>query len=278
MILQTLSLGTYTPRLLSTAISAIVIIICMIIIYQLFKSKFYTIRKKRQFRSRVAYLGILIFLIVLTRVWVDGFTHIFTMLSLVAAGLIVSNKESIMNFTGWLIINWRGIFSEGDYVQIQNIVGYVDSIRMFHFKLYACQSLDNRLLTGKVIKIPNSTIITTPITLFSLERHFSLKTMTIMIDMNDKTIDLSNKLNDHVQILWTEKYKNNNSFYRLVFKGKSTLSASIQTFQPSIQLKPVSDKERKINVVINIYCLPDDEKYFDDKIMQHIIALELPES
>ncbi|AHB99143.1 mechanosensitive ion channel [Francisella orientalis] len=40
------------------------------------------------------------------------------MLRLVAAGLIIVNKETVMNLVGWIIINWRSLFSEGDYIQI----------------------------------------------------------------------------------------------------------------------------------------------------------------
>lgn len=82
------------------------------------------------------------------------------MLGLVAAGLVVTNKESIMNFAGFLIINWRGIFTEDDFIQIQNHIGCVESIQPFYFKLYETTSTNQKQATGRAIKIPNSLVIT----------------------------------------------------------------------------------------------------------------------
>ena len=52
---------------------------------------------------------------------------------------------------------------------IQGQTGYVDSIRLLYIKLYETSGLDSGQSTRKIIKIPNSLIITQPIVLVPIE-------------------------------------------------------------------------------------------------------------
>ncbi|WP_235826851.1 mechanosensitive ion channel [Facilibium subflavum] len=106
----------------NTFVSAIAIALLAGIVFLLLKRKVTSKKQMRKIRSRVIYVAIVIFLLALIRIWIDGFSHLFTMLSLVAAGLVITNKENIMNFTGWTIINWRGLFSEGDAIPKYKII------------------------------------------------------------------------------------------------------------------------------------------------------------
>lgn len=97
-------------RSINSGFSFFVIGVIVTIIYFLSRGKFDSVRQKSKFKYRLIYIAVFVYLLVLVRIWIEGFTHLFTMLSLVAAGLVVANKESIMNITGWFIINWRGLF------------------------------------------------------------------------------------------------------------------------------------------------------------------------
>ena len=175
MILKGIMNNTMMPQIFHTVVSAVVIFIVALFIFLLFKHKFETHKQAAKFRSRLTYVAVCIFAITLIQIWIEGLTHIFTMLGLVAAGLVVSNKETIMNFIGFLIINWRGVFTEGDFIQVQSYMGYVDSIRPLYFKLYETTSLDQQQATGRTLKLPNNLIITTPTITFNPETNVTLR-------------------------------------------------------------------------------------------------------
>lgn len=264
----------YGVRIVNTAISLLTVIICITMAYWLFKSHFDSTRKQTQFRSRMIYLGILIFMLVLTRIWVSGFSHVFTMLSLVAAGLVVTNKETIMNFSGWLIINWRGVFSEGDYIQIQSFVGCIDSIRMFHFEIYESLSIEVGRPTGRIIKVPNSLIITTPFVLFTNDKHFILRTISLAININSTSVALLSKIDALSAQLWNERYTDSKLFSKHHLGKKSSHVSYINSFDPRVELKLMSDKENMAQINIYIYCSLDDVIYFEKNISEKIIALQ----
>jgi len=267
--------SSYGIRMISTAMSAFVLIACVTVLYYLFKNKFHTARKQRQFKLRMAYLGILIFLLVLTRIWVNGFTHVFTMLSLIAAGLVVTNKESIMNFSGWLIINWRGVFSEGDYIQIQGFTGCIDSISTFHFKIIESTSINTGSFTGRVIKVPNSLVINTPFLLFSPEHHCLLQSLSFQLSMSDKIFDIKSKVEDFIKELWKTKYDDASSFKSLPSHSKYAFQGDSCAFDPCCQMKLVSDKISVVSMTISFYCLPDHMAYFQKKINEKFIELSI---
>jgi small-conductance mechanosensitive channel len=268
--------STFGMQMTSTAISAFVIVACVTVLYYLFKNKFYTERKRRQFKLRMTYLGVLIFLLVLTRIWVNGFTHIFTMLSLIAAGLVVTNKESIMNFAGWLIINWRGVFSEGDYIQIQGFTGCIDSINTFHFKVIESTSVDAGIFTGRTIKVPNSLIITTPFILFTPERHCLFQCYSFQIPETANAFEIMKQIEDYTKALWEDKYTDSKHFKNFLSKSKYAYQGNSYAFNPVCQMKLASDKLFVVIISVTFYCQPDHIAYFQDKINKEFIALSLP--
>ena len=264
----------YGSRVINTGLSVFAVLICITIAYWLFKKHFDSKRKQNQFRSRMFYLGTLIFILVLTRIWVTGFSHVFTMLSLVAAGLVVSNKETIMNFSGWLIINWRGVFSEGDYIQIQDFVGYIDSIRMFHFRIHESLSVEAGRPTGRIIKVPNSLVITTPFVLFTNDKHFTLRTLTVPVNTDFNPMDLLSKIDKLATKLWSDRYTDSKLFSKTYLRKKTGYVPDNNSFDPSVELRLVPDKEKMAVINIYLYCNLDDVSYFEQTISENIMVFQ----
>ncbi|MCD8499627.1 MAG: mechanosensitive ion channel family protein, partial [Gammaproteobacteria bacterium] len=134
-------------------------------------------------RKRLVYIMLVLDVLIVTKIWVDGFSHIITVLSLMAAGLVVANKESVMNLIGGLIISWRDLFVEGDFIQIHDFSGYVASIGVMYFKLYETTSIEQKKATGRTIKIPNSFVITFCVVNFSPDSNLCLQ--KIYLDYKD---------------------------------------------------------------------------------------------
>lgn len=137
------------PNLVLTIIDTLFITLSGIIIFHLLKKRSKSNKDLNKLKSRIIYISIIVFILVFIKIWIGGISHLLTMLSLVAAGLVIVNKETVMNFVGWIIINWRSLFSEGDYVQIQGYHGYITEIKFFYFRMYeTINHSDKKLLVN----------------------------------------------------------------------------------------------------------------------------------
>ena len=154
-------------NIVTTITNIIVIAIIASLSFYLLKKRTKSNRQIKKLKSRTIYISVIIFFLALIKIWIGGISHLLTMLSLVAAGLVIVNKETVMNFVGWIIINWRSLFSEGDYIQIQNYHGYITEIKLFYFRMYETIEHGDKKTTGKLLKLPNALVITSPISTFT---------------------------------------------------------------------------------------------------------------
>jgi len=256
----------FFDRLLNTSISAAVIFCCAFVLYFFFARKCETNKSKIKLRSRIAYISALIFLLVMVRTWVEGFTHIFTMLSLVAAGLVITNKENILNLSAYLIINWRGLFSEGDHIQIQGMTGYVDSIHLMYFKLYETTDLELGQATGKTIKIPNSLVITQPVKTFSTENCLLLCSQKFLLPNNTELQAFQQQALETIQSLLSERYKNTTAYTKGSLRRKNRALAQLIHLTPTAEFNPAPDNNEQPELIIQFYCYPSDIKRFEQAL------------
>lgn len=127
---------------------------------------------KKSVKSRVLLRYILFFCLMffLAKIWVEGFGYLLTFISVVSAALTITQKEYLMNFFGWLIIMWRDLFVEGDYIEMGKFCGYVKNIRPLYFSIEEASDLLWGDKTGRLIKIPNSLVATNPIVNYTADK------------------------------------------------------------------------------------------------------------
>ncbi len=154
---------------------------------------------RQKLKQRITYLSGIAFVIFCAKIWVQGFTHIFYGISLVSAGLVVSNKESIMNLVGWGIIFWRGLFSEGDYIEIAGQNGIVFDLGVLYFKLLDSNEQYPNRCTGKIVKIPNGLVINNVIKRFSIEQHIVEQQIQFLIPANKDIIQIKHQIQTIVE-------------------------------------------------------------------------------
>lgn len=264
----------FLDRLFNTSISAVIVFGCAALLYLFFARKTETNKQKTQLRSRIIYIAIIVFLLVMVRTWVEGFAHLFTMLSLVAAGLVITNKENILNLSAYLIINWRGLFSEGDHVQIQGMTGYVDSIHLMYFKLYETIGLEQSQATGKTIKIPNALVITQPIKTFSSENSLLLCIQKFLLPKDKSPQQFQQEALNVIQALLNEHYKKTTSYSEASLKRKNRSLSKLVTLAPTADFNLTANPKESPELVVQFYCYPCDVKYFEQAL--YLALSDLP--
>jgi small-conductance mechanosensitive channel len=223
--------------------------------------------KKKNFKIRVSlrYVLFFCFLFFMAKIWVEGFGYLLTFVGVISAALTITQKEYLMNFIGWLIIMWRSLFTEGDYIEIGKYSGYVKHIGPLYFSLEEASELIWGDKTGRTIKIPNSLVANNPIVNFSLERAFiegkcfftftfasSLEKIQELIEEIDREID---KLLIHLHHDWSRKQQNEFDYLKKNGQHKAHFLLRVQQDRPlGIQLK------------VRYLSLRRDQKAIEDKI------------
>lgn len=246
------------PRLMSTAISLAAVALCFLLVYYFWGRNADSKKHQRIIRKRFMYVMLVVDILVLTRIWVDGFSHIITVLSLMAAGLVVANKESVMNLIGGLIINWRDLFVEGDFVQIQNFSGYVFSIGIMYFKLYETVSIDQKQATGRTIKIPNSLVITAPVVNFSPDSNLCL--YKFLVNCKPE-ISIAEQLKTVLKTIITiidKTYKDHPCYKQLYVKAHNRDLSHLINLQPTAMFIASHDDHDVLKICVQFYCFSQD--------------------
>ncbi len=246
------------PNLNKTAVSCSIVAMCIFAIYFLFLKKNDNKKHRNIVRKRLIYVMLVIDLLIITKIWVDGFSHIITVLSLMAAGLVVANKESVMNFIGGLIINWRDVFVEGDFIQIHGYSGYVYSLGIMYFRLYETPSIDQKCATGRTIKIPNSVVITSPVVNFSPDSNLCLHKFFIECKNQDVLAEQMKRALETILGIINLTYKDNFRYQKSYVKAQNPELSHLIDLRPKVYFEQSVDKEVHLRIIVQYYCFSQD--------------------
>lgn len=256
-------------------VSSIVLLIVFFLVY--ISTRYLLLRnvesrkQKNKIKARLYYILLTVFLMFMAKIWVVGFTHVFYGLSLVSAGLVVTNKETIMNFVGSLVITWRGLFSEGDYIEIGGHSGFVYELGMLYFKILQSSKFSMNRSSGKMIKIPNGLIINNPVINFSLGSNFVEYTQTWLLTP-DSDLDLAKTLITQLtKDILASFYQKNERYVMQSLKTKNTLMSKAIILDVDTTLNMKFDKPSGIQLTVSYYCFPKDEYILNEKLTIEIL-------
>lgn len=218
-------------------------------------------------KNRMIYVTLILFIIFCAKIWVQGFTNIFYGLSLVSAGLVVTNKETIMNLVGWGIISWRGLFAEGDYIEISGNKGVVCDLGIFYFKLLEGNSLDITRSSGKFLKIPNGFVINNVVKQVSLSNQMIERHLSFMVPL---THDITIVKSDIETML---KIKLSKEVVQPVLprNKESNLRQKHLNYAPLVTTNFSLDKPNYIKFNISYYCCETEKLQIENNIRFWVI-------
>ena len=102
-------------------------------------------------------IGLALFTIALIVLWAPERGQVFTILTVIGAGLAISLREALLSMAGWLNILTRQPFKVGERVEINGIKGDVVDIRLLHTTLMEVGGwVDADQSTGRLVHLPNA--------------------------------------------------------------------------------------------------------------------------
>jgi len=103
-------------------------------------------------------------LIVIARLWIQGFAGVATYLGLVSAGIAIALQDPVTNLAGWLYILIRRPFRVGDRIQVGASAGDVVDIRPLRFIMLEIGNwVHADQGTGRILHVPNGLVFKNPI-------------------------------------------------------------------------------------------------------------------
>jgi len=130
----------------------------------------------------IVYLTMTLAMVLIIAIWVDGLSQVGTFLGLVSVGVAIALKDVLVDIAGWLILITKPPFEVGDRIQIGPHSGDVVDTSLLHFHLLEIGNwVDSDQGTGRLIRIPNSKILTDPIANYTSEFPFLWHEIPVVI-------------------------------------------------------------------------------------------------
>lgn len=212
--------------------------------------------RKKNIKWRVSLRWVLFFcfLFFMAKIWVDGFGFLLTVVGVISAAFTITQKEYLMNLIGWLIIMWRDLFVEGDYIEVGKYSGYVKHIGPLYFTIEEASDLLWGDKTGKEIKIPNSLIASNPIVNFSVENNQVEGKIVFTFSFASRM----EKINELIDALSAE------------FEKVVPQTSNLHT-KPQFMLRVVQEKPLGIQLTIRYFSFKQDQKIIEDKVFATVM-------
>ncbi len=159
---RTLDLDTgFTYQLLLSLFILLIVFVLRWLVLALVNRRTDDVRVRYRWKKTSQYVAATIAILLIGRVWFEGFQSLATYLGILSAGLAIALKDLVANFVGWAFILWRRPFEVGDRVQIGSTSGDVIDLRIFQFTILEIGNwVDADQSTGRVIHINNGAVFT----------------------------------------------------------------------------------------------------------------------
>jgi small-conductance mechanosensitive channel len=226
--------------------------------------KYKDIEDKNKYRKRFLYISGFIASYFIGRLWMEGFVPLFAFLGLISAALTITQKESLMNLTGWLIIMWRQLFTEGDRIEIGTATGYVESMGIFYVTLSEYYPQKGKTSSKRIIKIPNGLVIHHPVVNHTKVSNFLEYRFSLLVTPDSNLKSVRNLL---VSVFEEKIYP---KYFKLSEKDK------LKHFPAMIKVyfKPKFDEPSGVEAIANYYCHPKDHIELEREYTE-LVLLEL---
>ncbi|WP_147803270.1 mechanosensitive ion channel family protein [Alkalicoccus halolimnae] len=133
-------------------------------------------------RKAVNVFGFLLIAIFLAVLYSDMLGGITVVLGVASAGIAFSLREVIASIAGWLTILVGGMFGTGDRVRLGGVTGDVIDIGVLRTTIMETGDwVDADLYNGRIVKIANSFVFTSPVYNYSTDFPFLWDEITLPI-------------------------------------------------------------------------------------------------
>ena len=253
-------------QLIATGVAILLLFLLRYVILKLVQKQTKEVRALYRWRKTSLYVGYGFGILVVGRIWLDGFASLSTYLGLLSAGLAIALKDPLVNLAGWAFLIWRRPFSVGDRIQLGELRGDVIDQRLFMFSLIEIGNwVDADQSTGRVIHIPNGRIFNEMVANYSAGFQYIWEEMPVLVtfesDWRGAKKILSEIVNSKVEHLSTLAEN----------KLKQTAGKMMIFFNKLTPIVYTSVKDSGVLLTIRFLCEPRRRRATQEAIWEEIL-------
>lgn len=164
----------YLEKMFYTSISLFIIYLIFKVIFEgIIAKKIKDSRTKYSFRKTVSIIYLLVFLLVILRVWVENTQTLIVSYGLITAGVAISLQDVFKNFAGGLMIFISGIYRVGDRIEVNSRYGDVIDIGILSTTLMELRGwVSGDQATGRLAIIPNGYVLSNTVINYNRDHNF----------------------------------------------------------------------------------------------------------
>lgn len=259
------ALRVYLHKIIFSVILFFIFGIVLKIIQAVLLSKF--VKKKVNSDAYIGFIklfGILwwvFFGVVVLTIFLDNLGGLVTSLGLIGFGLTLALQKPILNFVGWLTINFKLIYKIGDRIEVGDIRGDVKEIAVMNTVLDAVVKGGNAR-EHKTITFPNELVLTNDVVNFTKDSNYILDDLVITITY-ESDYHRASKILDKIV---TKVISENRKSYQKFIKSKSKEIEDLireSTIKLSSKLKKRESKEIEKQIQDNRAQLEEHQRKMD---------------
>lgn len=199
--------------------------------------KYLTVRKLSSF----ALWAVFIFFVI--SIFIGDITVLLASLGLVGFGLTFALQKPILNFVGWLVILFKNLYSEGDRIKINNVVGDVKEIQVMNTIVEGLLESSD-VLSGKTISFPNELVLSTDVQNYTKDSNYIVNELKISITYESDYVKAIKLLKGII----TVQIENNKAAYKKKMNKHKTKLNSIIGNWTKVKNSKLENKEELIKI------------------------------
>ncbi|RMG32059.1 MAG: mechanosensitive ion channel family protein [Bacteroidetes bacterium] len=204
-------------------------------------------------KKGITYFIYVLFLVMVSPIWIIELQSLGTFLGLLSAGLAVALKDPISNFFAWAYIMLKQPFEMGDRVQINDSEGDILDIGFFEFTMLEIKNwVEADQSTGRIIHVPNGLLFTHPIINYNQALGYIWNEIPVLITFESDWQKAKRILLDIEQSKLKKLITKSQAEARLNLAQKK-YNLSYSTLEPTVY---TSIKENGVMLTLRYLCNP----------------------
>lgn len=271
---QTLGLSIVTQEKMAVSIIIFVIIFLIrFVIITIIWRRTHDAKLRYRWRKITFYTSLFLGILLIGRIWIQGFQSLSTYLGLLSAGIAIALKDLVSSIAGWFYIIIRKPIAIGDRIQIGTHRGDVIDIRLFKFTIMEIGNwVEADQSTGRVIHLPNFLIHSEPLANYSRGFEYIWDEIPVVVTFEsdwrkakDILLDITNRCTEVVSEEAERKIKKASKKFMIYY---STLTPIVYT----------SLKDHGVMLTLRYLCEPRKRRGQSQVIWEEILIRFAAES
>lgn len=224
------------------------------------------VKVRYNWKKTTNYILIILYILVLSNIWLSYFSNLSTFLGLVSAGLAIAMKDPLTDIAGWIFLLARKPFAVGDRIEIGKHAGDVIDIRMFQFTLMEIKNwIDAEQSTGRVIHISNGKVFLESIANYSKGFQYIWNELPIVVTFESNWKKAKSLLTD---IALKHGEHQSEPAQRKIIDASKKFMINYSTLTPIVY---TSVKDNGVLLTIRYLCEPQSRRDSEQSIWEDVL-------